>query len=207
MEPVAQLEDRGDALRDPLCGDVHAQQAAAQHASARGGPLFAAEDSAADQEGTAFVFSPLFHLSSSSQSSSKSSSTQLTHPLTPPHTHTQVVPYEPVPCKQCGGVLNPYASVDYYAKVWICPFCYSRNHFPAHYQVRGAALGAVGGGSVVARVRYCGGCGDHREGREVEERARALSAAGRAGKLANVVGLGNAFTWLPLPPTNLTKHT
>lgn len=51
----------------------------------------------------------------------------------------QVVPYEPVPCKQCGGVLNPYASVDYYAKVWICPFCYSRNHFPAHYQVRRAA--------------------------------------------------------------------
>ncbi|GBF99075.1 hypothetical protein Rsub_11846 [Raphidocelis subcapitata] len=45
-----------------------------------------------------------------------------------------VVPYEPVPCKQCGGVLNPYASVDYYAKVWVCPFCYCRNHFPAHYQ-------------------------------------------------------------------------
>lgn len=45
-----------------------------------------------------------------------------------------MVPYEPVPCKQCGAVLNPYASVDYYAKVWICPFCYTRNHFPAHYQ-------------------------------------------------------------------------
>jgi RNase P subunit RPR2 len=33
------------------------------------------------------------------------------------HHNSQVVPYEPVPCKQCGGVLNPYASVDYYAKV------------------------------------------------------------------------------------------
>jgi hypothetical protein len=56
----------------------------------------------------------------------------------------QVVPYEPVPCKQCGGVLNPYCSVDYYAKVWICPFCYSRNHFPAHYQVRAGGLESIG---------------------------------------------------------------
>lgn len=47
--------------------------------------------------------------------------------------HAQVLPYEPVPCKQCGAVLNPYASVDYYGKMWICPFCYTRNHFPVHY--------------------------------------------------------------------------
>lgn len=47
---------------------------------------------------------------------------------------TQVLPYEPIPCKQCSAVLNPYARVDFYSKVWICPFCHSRNHFPAHYQ-------------------------------------------------------------------------
>ena len=46
----------------------------------------------------------------------------------------QVVEYEPVPCKSCGGILNPYAAVDFQAKVWTCPFCMSRNHFPAHYQ-------------------------------------------------------------------------
>ena len=46
----------------------------------------------------------------------------------------QVVEYDPVLCKSCGGVLNPYAMVDFASKVWTCPFCMSRNHFPAHYQ-------------------------------------------------------------------------
>lgn len=46
----------------------------------------------------------------------------------------QSVEYEPVPCKACGSVLNPYALVDFHAKLWTCPFCHSRNHFPAHYQ-------------------------------------------------------------------------
>lgn len=46
----------------------------------------------------------------------------------------QVVPYEPVPCKSCGAILNPYASVDYYAKIWVCPMCFARCHFPPHYQ-------------------------------------------------------------------------
>jgi protein transport protein SEC23 len=46
----------------------------------------------------------------------------------------QVVEYDPVLCKSCGGVLNPYAMVDFAGKVWTCPFCMSRNHFPAHYQ-------------------------------------------------------------------------
>eukprot|EP00878_Enallax_costatus_P011529 GHUV01012035.1.p1 GENE.GHUV01012035.1~~GHUV01012035.1.p1 ORF type:complete len:713 (+),score=230.46 GHUV01012035.1:401-2539(+) len=45
-----------------------------------------------------------------------------------------VLPYEPVPCKQCGGILNPYASVDFYGKIWVCPICYTRCHFPPHYQ-------------------------------------------------------------------------
>lgn len=39
-----------------------------------------------------------------------------------------------MPCKQCGAILNPYATVDYNTKVWICPFCYTRCHFPPHYQ-------------------------------------------------------------------------
>ncbi|KAL6762935.1 hypothetical protein V8C86DRAFT_2509254 [Haematococcus lacustris] len=46
----------------------------------------------------------------------------------------QVLPYEPVMCKQCTAVLNPYARVDYYSKVWICPMCIGRNHFPTRYQ-------------------------------------------------------------------------
>lgn len=45
----------------------------------------------------------------------------------------QVVEYDPVPCKTCGSVLNPYAAVDFHAKIWTCPFCHTRNHFPPHY--------------------------------------------------------------------------
>jgi protein transport protein SEC23 len=44
-----------------------------------------------------------------------------------------VVPYDPVRCKGCAACLNPYARVDFNGKLWICPFCYARNHFPPHY--------------------------------------------------------------------------
>ena len=44
-----------------------------------------------------------------------------------------VVPYDPVRCKGCAACLNPYARVDFNGKLWICPFCYTRNHFPPHY--------------------------------------------------------------------------
>ena len=44
-----------------------------------------------------------------------------------------VVPYDPQRCKSCAACLNPYARVDFQAKLWICPFCYTRNHFPTHY--------------------------------------------------------------------------
>lgn len=44
-----------------------------------------------------------------------------------------VVNYEPVRCKGCVAVLNPYSRVDFTGKIWICPFCYTRNHFPQHY--------------------------------------------------------------------------
>ncbi|WOL12215.1 hypothetical protein Cni_G20981 [Canna indica] len=45
-----------------------------------------------------------------------------------------VVPYPALRCKPpCAAVLNPFARVDFGAKMWICPLCFSRNHFPPHY--------------------------------------------------------------------------
>eukprot|EP00274_Cyanoptyche_gloeocystis_P004924 CAMPEP_0196665716 /NCGR_PEP_ID=MMETSP1086-20130531/62282_1 /TAXON_ID=77921 /ORGANISM="Cyanoptyche gloeocystis , Strain SAG4.97" /LENGTH=103 /DNA_ID=CAMNT_0042002613 /DNA_START=100 /DNA_END=407 /DNA_ORIENTATION=+ len=46
-----------------------------------------------------------------------------------------ILPYEPVICKgpSCRAVLNPFCRIDFRGKIWICPFCYQRNHFPAHY--------------------------------------------------------------------------
>ena len=41
--------------------------------------------------------------------------------------------YEPVACKNCGGILSPFASCDFTAHLWICPLCFGRNHFPAQY--------------------------------------------------------------------------
>eukprot|EP00871_Galdieria_phlegrea_P002563 jgi/Galph1/3307/GphlegSOOS_G1950.1 len=43
-----------------------------------------------------------------------------------------VLPYGPVKCK-CGCVLNPYCSVDFNAKLWVCPFCLQRNPLPPQY--------------------------------------------------------------------------
>jgi hypothetical protein len=49
----------------------------------------------------------------------------------------QLLPYEPVRCRGCAAVLNPYARVDFQGKVWVCPFCLNRNHLPPTYhQVR-----------------------------------------------------------------------
>ncbi|KAL9940559.1 hypothetical protein V8E36_000047 [Tilletia maclaganii] len=43
--------------------------------------------------------------------------------------------YEPVTCKPpCRAVLNPYCQIDVRGKLWICPFCLSRNAFPPHYK-------------------------------------------------------------------------
>ena len=65
---------------------------------------------------------------------------------------TPVLRYEPVTCKQpCRAVLNPFAyvsplfkviyldadgvrTVDTRARLWICPFCLSRNQLPQHYK-------------------------------------------------------------------------
>lgn len=45
------------------------------------------------------------------------------------------VNYPPIGCKtpQCGAILNPYCSVDFVNKIWACPFCLTRNHFPPSY--------------------------------------------------------------------------
>ena len=41
--------------------------------------------------------------------------------------------YDPIRCSACTGVLNPFCQVDYRTKLWTCPFCMTRNHFPPHY--------------------------------------------------------------------------
>jgi protein transport protein SEC23 len=43
------------------------------------------------------------------------------------------LPYEPVLCKHCAAVLNPYVRVDFVTKTWTCPFCHKRTTFPPHY--------------------------------------------------------------------------
>lgn len=45
----------------------------------------------------------------------------------------QVLPYNPVVCTQCRGILNPYCRVDFVNKIWICPLCQARTKFPASY--------------------------------------------------------------------------
>ena len=42
--------------------------------------------------------------------------------------------------KGCGAALNPYVQADFSAaKLWICPFCHARNHFPPHYEASALA--------------------------------------------------------------------
>jgi protein transport protein SEC23 len=45
------------------------------------------------------------------------------------------LPYDPIHCSNpsCNSILNPYCLVDYRSKIWTCPFCLARNHFPPHY--------------------------------------------------------------------------
>ncbi|XP_039016462.1 protein transport protein SEC23-like isoform X2 [Hibiscus syriacus] len=50
-----------------------------------------------------------------------------------PHPDIPTLPYAPLRCRTCSAVLNAYSQVDFAAKIWICPFCYQRNHFPHHY--------------------------------------------------------------------------
>ena len=50
-------------------------------------------------------------------------------------THRQPPPlvYDPIRCNGCGALLNPYCQLDFRTKLWTCPFCLGRNHFPPHY--------------------------------------------------------------------------
>ncbi|KAG6748849.1 hypothetical protein POTOM_048785 [Populus tomentosa] len=50
-----------------------------------------------------------------------------------PFPNMPVLPYSPLRCRACRSVLNPFCTVDFSAKIWICPFCFQRNQFPPHY--------------------------------------------------------------------------
>lgn len=50
-----------------------------------------------------------------------------------PNVDIPSLPYSPLKCKTCTAVLNPFCRVDFQALIWICPFCFQRNHFPQHY--------------------------------------------------------------------------
>ncbi|CAM6023763.1 unnamed protein product [Sphagnum balticum] len=71
--------------------------------------------------------------------SSKAEATKCVVPLTaivtPLHAAPAltVLPYGPLRCKSCRSLLNPFCRIDFQAKLWICLFCYQRNHFPPHY--------------------------------------------------------------------------
>ncbi|RHW69223.1 protein transport protein SEC23 [Trypanosoma brucei equiperdum] len=39
---------------------------------------------------------------------------------------------EPLRCV-CGGIVNPYCSIDFRSKMWGCPLCGKENSFPPHY--------------------------------------------------------------------------
>ncbi|XP_065861492.1 protein transport protein SEC23 E-like [Euphorbia lathyris] len=51
------------------------------------------------------------------------------------HPDIPTLPYSPLRCKTCSAALNSFARVDFTAKIWICPFCFQRNHFPTHYSM------------------------------------------------------------------------
>ncbi|XP_038681635.1 protein transport protein SEC23-like isoform X2 [Tripterygium wilfordii] len=44
-----------------------------------------------------------------------------------------LLPYAALRCRTCRSVLNPFSIVDFTARIWICPFCFNRNHFPPQY--------------------------------------------------------------------------
>ncbi|KAB2046915.1 hypothetical protein ES319_A13G009700v1 [Gossypium barbadense] len=50
-----------------------------------------------------------------------------------PFPNMLVLTYAPLRCRNCSSVLNPFCVMDFAAKIWICPFCFHRSHFPAHY--------------------------------------------------------------------------
>lgn len=55
--------------------------------------------------------------------------------LPPTSSPATALQYDPIRCSTatCHAVLNPYCQVDFRTKLWVCPFCLARNHFPPHY--------------------------------------------------------------------------
>ena len=43
------------------------------------------------------------------------------------------VPYAPLRCRHCNGVVSPHSRVDFVRKSWLCAFCHANNNFPPHY--------------------------------------------------------------------------
>ncbi|KAI0561480.1 vesicle coat complex COPII subunit Sec23 [Gracilaria domingensis] len=50
-----------------------------------------------------------------------------------PNRLPQPLPYDPVQCKACTAVLNPYCRVDLRTRMWFCVFCHHRNGLPPNY--------------------------------------------------------------------------
>jgi len=87
-------------------------------------------DSAEEQDGIRFSWNVW--------PSSRLECTRLVVPIgctyTPLKENIPLVYYEPVQCKgSCRSILNPFCSVDFRAKLWVCPFCFQRNQFPPNY--------------------------------------------------------------------------
>ena len=114
----------------------------------------------------------------------------------------QVVEYDPVPCKACGAALNPYAAVDFNAKVWSCPFCHTRNHFPPHYAgERSAWCDGMAAGSRRIREPLQGEAGGG-WGRQRVPGAAAAASGGPQGPADTRAPFGAAALCLPLPPAS-----
>lgn len=50
-----------------------------------------------------------------------------------PNPAIPVLPYAPLRCRICRSILNPFSVADFSSKMWLCPFCFQRNHFPQQY--------------------------------------------------------------------------
>ncbi|KAL0722125.1 hypothetical protein Bca4012_036724 [Brassica carinata] len=55
--------------------------------------------------------------------------------ISPIHHHRDIItlPYSPLLCRTCSSALNPFATVDFAAKKWICPLCLNSNTLPLRY--------------------------------------------------------------------------
>jgi protein transport protein SEC23 len=45
----------------------------------------------------------------------------------------QLLQYDPILCKSCRSVVNPYNHIDFRQKTWDCPFCGEKHLFPSNY--------------------------------------------------------------------------